>query len=80
MLKYDQVSQPLQRKIFDSKTVKKKSEKNRKETGDRTSLVACMCDSEKIARFKKLKDFCSVSQTDWFFWGRVGKASLSEFP
>jgi hypothetical protein len=36
-------------------------------------------DEKKIARLKKLKDFCRVSQNGQAFMGRIGKVSLYEF-
>ncbi len=35
---------------------------------------------KKIARFEKLENFSSVFQNGLAFLGRIGKASLSEFP
>ncbi len=35
---------------------------------------------KKIARFKKLKNSSLYFQNDLAFQGRIGKASLSEFP
>jgi hypothetical protein len=35
---------------------------------------------EKIARYEKLENFSSVFQNGLAFLGRIGKASLSEFP
>ena len=35
---------------------------------------------KKTARFEKLKDLCGVSLNSVTFLGRIGKASLSEFP
>ncbi len=49
---------------------------DRREIG-RTWLWA---ELEKIARFKKLQSSSIVFQNDLAFLGRIGKASLSEFP
>jgi hypothetical protein len=51
--------------------------KNRPREIGRTCLLG---ELEKIAHFEKLENLSSVFQNDLAFLGRIGKASLSEFP